>query len=160
MKKLTLGEWASLAEVVASVAVVASLLFVGQSIERNSSEVRAAHLNDIYDASREIDLAVAADPEWSRIVEQGRNGASLSPVEQFRYDAYLVSTIDVWDQMMERRLDGLIAQAAIEAWDRYYVRWLQRHVTETDWARIGWNWEGELTETIEASLRSQLTGTP
>ena len=160
MKKLTLGEWASLGEVVASVAVVASLVFVGQSIERNSSEVRAAHLNDIFDATREIELAVAADAEWSRIVEQGRSGASLSPVEQYRYDAYVVSTIDVWDQVMERRLDELIAQATIEPWDRYFVQWLQRHVTETDWARIGWQWEGELTEKIEANLRSQLIGTP
>jgi|Marorgknorr_s2lv_3_1036020.scaffolds.fasta_scaffold05433_2 hypothetical protein len=42
-------------------AVVAGLGFVGMEIQQNTVASRAAEGNDIYDASREIELAVAAE---------------------------------------------------------------------------------------------------
>ena len=152
MKKLTLREWASLSEVLATIGVVISLVFVGFSVNRNSDEVKAGQLNDIFDATREIELAVAADAEWSRIVLLGRTQDSLSAVEQYRYDAYAVLHLDVWDQLLTRDEDGLMDQAELEAWSRYFERWVRLHLVEASWRRIEWQFEGPLLERVEAAL--------
>jgi hypothetical protein len=140
MRKLSIGEWASLAEVVASLAVVISLAFVGYSIQRNTDEVRAAQANYMYTASREIDLAVASDPEWSRIIVEGRTGGALTPAEWQRYDGYVVSVLDLWDQLLGRYEDDLVDSKVFEGWDAYFEEFTKRHVTADVWGRIKWNW--------------------
>ena len=115
MKKLELTDWAAVAEVIGTVGIIVSLVFVAFSINNNTEEVRASQTNYIYDVSREIELAVAANQEWTRVIVQGRNrNEQLSEIEQFRYDAYLVANIDLWDGMLERYADGLM-RATISA---------------------------------------------
>lgn len=150
MRKLSLAEWASLAEVVASLAVVISLAFVGYSIQRNTAEVRAGHANSMYTASREIDLAVASDPEWSRIIAEGRAGGALTPAEWHRYDGYVISVLDLWDQLLGRHDDGLVDSKVFEGWDAYFEEFTTRHVSADVWGRIKWNWpSGQLIPRIQ-----------
>ncbi len=141
-------------ETLGFLAVVAGLAFVGMEIRQNNTLAQAAQQNDIYDASREIDLAVAADPEWSRIVVEGRTQGSLSAVEQYRYDVYVVSTLDIWDQLLTRHGDGLMSQSDIDAWNQYFELWVERHLSEALWERLEWQWTDDpLTQSVEAVFR-------
>jgi hypothetical protein len=139
-------------ETLGFLAVVASMAFVGWEIRQNTVASQAAEQNDIYDASREIELAVAADPEWSRIVVEGRSEGGLSSVEQYRYDVYVQSTLDLWDQLLTRYDDGLMDPATIEAWSRYFEQWVERHLSEAAWQRIEWQFEGAMPQSVEAAL--------
>jgi hypothetical protein len=49
MRRLTLGEWASIAEIVSAVAVVISLIYVGYQINQNTEEVRASNRQELVD---------------------------------------------------------------------------------------------------------------
>lgn len=140
IRKFTLVEWASLGELVASVAVVISLVFVGYTIERNTREVRATHADNIFTAARDIEIAIASDPEWSRVIVEGRGGGALTSVEWHRYDAYVIHILDVWDQMLSRHEDGLLESAFFEDWDGFFEEFAMRHVTADTWRRIEWQW--------------------
>ena len=143
-------------ETLGFLAVVAGLAFVGMEIRQNNTLAQAAQQNDIFDASREIELAVAADPEWSRIVVEGRTQGSLSAVEQYRYDVYVVSTLDIWDQLLTRNNDGLMSESDIDAWSEYFERWVEIYLSEAGWQRLKWQWpeqEDLLYPSVEAALR-------
>ena len=133
--------------------VVASMVFVGMEIRQNTVAARAAQENDVFDAGREIDLAVGADLEWSRIVVEGRSGGSLSAVEQYRYDVYVVSVLDVWDQLLTRHADGLMNEPGIDAWNQYFEEWVKRHLSRGSWQRLEWQFPpGLLPRSVEAAL--------
>ena len=150
MKTMKLTDWAAFAEVIGTVGVIVSLIFVAFSIDRNTDEARAEQTNHLYDVSRTIELAVAADQEWSRIIVKGRNGDEpLSDVEKFRYDAYLVSVIDLWDGTLDRYTDDLIRLSQLQDWDDYFEEWASRHVSKNAWERIRWQYVGSLREKID-----------
>ena len=67
MRKFTLGEWASIAEIIAAVGVVVSLFFVGLEVRRNTRAVQAATLQSVIDIARQQLLLVASNPELNHI---------------------------------------------------------------------------------------------
>ena len=54
MSMLDLSGWAALAEIVASVAVIVSLLLVAYSIKRNTDEMEVSNSNFLYQLDAEI----------------------------------------------------------------------------------------------------------
>ena len=147
MKKIKLADWAALAEVIGTVGVIVSLIFVAFSINNNTSEFKAAQANQLYESSREVELAVASDHEWARIIVKGqKNEEPLSELEQYRYDVYLVQTMDIWDGLLERYVDGLMSEENLTGWDQYYIDCAERFVSDDAWQRIKWQYAGGITE--------------
>ena len=144
MNRFKLADWAAVAEVIGTAGVIVSLIFVAFSINSNTEEARASQTNYLFESSREIELAVATDHEWSRIVVKGRGRSEpLSEIEQFRYDAYLVANIDLWDWMLDRYDDGLMTDINLDGWDRYFVGWTKSNISESDWQRLRWQYDGD-----------------
>ena len=65
MRKLSLGEWSSLAEIVATVAVVISLMFVGYSINRNSYILQSTNDSLIFEIQDSIMAEMASSSATS-----------------------------------------------------------------------------------------------
>ena len=86
MKRLNLGEWASVAEIVAAGAVVVSLFFVGFEIRRNTRATQAATLQSAIDIARQQVLLMASNAELNRISMVGDNDPSkLNADEKLRF---------------------------------------------------------------------------
>lgn len=86
MRKPTLSEFAQLAEVVAALAVVVSLLYVGRELQDNTAAIRAESLQSVADASGQFLATLAADADLARIRFVGdRDPSQLTPVEAYRY---------------------------------------------------------------------------
>jgi hypothetical protein len=157
VKRLDLTGWAAIAEVIGTVGIVVSLIFVAYSINTNTDEVRASQTNVIFDTARHIDLSVASDSEWARIVVQGRSHKGhLSEVDQYRYDIYLVAVMDLWDQLLVRVQDGLMSEGMIVDWEIYFGEWVERHMTDSDWQRVEWQYLGDIRTKVEAALSAEL----
>ena len=69
----------------------------------------------------------------------------------------IVSTLDLWDQVLTRHLDGLMSQSDIDGWSEYFGACVTRHVSEAVWQRLQWQWPGEagssLRQAVESALR-------
>lgn len=75
-----------MAEVVAAVAVIVSLLYVGRELRSNTAAIRAGSLQGVADASAALLLTVAADSDLSRIRRLGnRDASALTEAEAYRY---------------------------------------------------------------------------
>lgn len=129
VKRLDLTGLAAIAEVIGTVGIIVSLIFVAYSINSNTDEVKASQTNVIYEMSREIELTVASDPEWVSIILRGRSHTDqLSEIDQYRYDAYLIAILDLWDQLLFRNTDGLMDEGIVEDWDVYFDDWVEHYM--------------------------------
>ena len=87
---MKLEKWAQVAEIVAAVAVVVSIVYLGREVESNTSAVRGAAMQAIAATDAQILMAVAADAQLSEIVRVGQQTpAQLSPAEVFRYRMFM-----------------------------------------------------------------------
>jgi hypothetical protein len=82
MSKLKLSEWANLAEIGASLVVVASLAYVGLEINQNTKAVHAATFQGFVGNLTQVDLAVVTNPNLDRIIRTGE----LSPDDLSKQD--------------------------------------------------------------------------
>ena len=66
VKRLDLAGLTATAEVIGTIGIIVSLVFVAYSVNSNTNAVKASQTNVVYEASRQIELAVASDPEFEK----------------------------------------------------------------------------------------------
>jgi hypothetical protein len=134
MSKLTLGQWSDLSQVVSAVAVVASLVYVGVEIGRNTEASRAATRQSIAETDFEyvgstLDAALLVEAE-----ARYEAGLELSATDRFilRERQHLNFRIfeNAYYQYQVGRLEP-------ETWQRY--RWIiSRLLTLNEPAQAMW----------------------
>jgi hypothetical protein len=137
MKKLSLRDWAAISEIVAAVAVIISLVFVVLSINRNTTELQAQNINDLYDSLREIETTVLADSGLAEIVRSVETGSydSLSEKDAFRYTIFIVQHLSIWEQMYARKQDGSVSAEIYAGWLEYFTLFARQAVPRPVWER-------------------------
>jgi hypothetical protein len=113
MKNKQLARWASIAEIIAAVGVIVSLIFVAFSVNRNTAMIEAAEESKFLDAWREVaQLPFYTDAELASIQLKVHSGYELNPLVAMRWENYLRALFDTWWQLHNSYLDGLISEQA------------------------------------------------
>ena len=84
MKRLTLPEWAAIADIVGTVAVVVSLLFLAHTIEQNTAVTQSANDNFLYELDDRQQADVDLTEDLATILLKHYNGEELSGIDEFR----------------------------------------------------------------------------
>lgn len=122
MRRLTLGEWAAVGELIATVAVVVSLLFVAYSIDQNTEAIHGSMDNLLFEQHAELANLILADPELAAIVIKKRNGdADLTDIETVRWEKYQLNLLDIWAMAFARHAADLLGDDQWKAWDDYFA---------------------------------------
>ena len=109
--KLKLADWASVAEIIGTLAVVVSLLLLVRSVDQNTEVITASEANNIWESWRQVAvLPVLNNPQLAEVRSKVMDSQQLSAVEQIQWDVYLAAQIDLFAQLFERRNSGLIAE--------------------------------------------------
>ena len=83
---MTLEEFNYIAEIIASIAVIASLIYVALEVRQNTVAVRLNTLHDVKDTIRETNLLVAKEGDLAEIVFEGlADLAKLSGAPKARF---------------------------------------------------------------------------
>ena len=129
-------DWAAYAEIIGTVAVVISLVFVVQSIDQNTRAVEAAEMNNIYAGWREaVIVPVLNDPDLADTIAKARAGDALTPGEQIRWDIFVGGKMDNWSQLFNLHENGVISTEVWQGWDGgFWVHW-DRDEMASAWAR-------------------------
>lgn len=93
MPKVSLGEWASIAEVIGAVAIVISLIYVGLEINQNTTEVRESNRQELVNRSFHATGRVATNPSLATAFQKVSAGDELDPVEELQYTFFVRSMI-------------------------------------------------------------------
>lgn len=114
MGKRTIAEWASFAEIVSATAVVASLIYVGYQIHRNTIVGLAANRQSI--AARAQELALfSAETNINRLMfDPGSDDIEITDLERNRLEAYVGALLRTTEEAYLLYRDGLLEK---EYWE-------------------------------------------
>ena len=90
MSRFKLAEFAQIAEIVAAIAVIISLIYVGKEVQNNTSAIRGASMQAIATTDADALMTIASDADLSEIVRLGdQDPSQLSPADAFRYNLFM-----------------------------------------------------------------------
>lgn len=154
MRKLSLSEWASLAEIIGAFAVVISLILVVSSVDRNTAAISAQVDDASYAAVREVNFNLLNNPELFEITLRAvENPDNLNEVELEKYKVWLHIYLDLWERHYDWETTGLMVDNSDAGWDRYFSAWTKRYVTREIWGDIKWRFtDTKFTNKVELAL--------
>ncbi len=125
MKKLTLSDWGSIAEIIATIAVIVSLALVIGSIRQNTAVVRAASESSLYDLTDRWLADAFSNPtvivNWNRLLE----GETLEETEFLQVRVMISRSMNAWENAYSNYKAGLLSD---ELWELL-------HASNLDWAK-------------------------
>ena len=156
MKKLTLTEWAAAGEIVGTIAVVISLLFVGYSINRNTDATQASSENILFERHTDLANHFMTDPTLAELMVKRRNGdAELSEVEVIRWEKYELNMLDIWALAHSRYQRELLSEDQWMTWDRYFIHIFSiegEAISKTRWEELNYGFDKEFWGHVGAAL--------
>jgi len=148
MRKLGLSRWAAIAEIVATVAVVFSLLLVAYSIGRNTDEMETSNSNFLYQLDEHIGSDLSTDLRLATIfVKMGQNEA-LSDTEKFQYVALWERYLGVWEIAWTQYKSESLTFIDWRDWDVYLSDSVTGSLPEEWWIEIRSNYKPEFVEHV------------
>jgi hypothetical protein len=139
-----LANLAAWAEIVAAIAVVASLAYVGREIRQNTAATEGATYQEIVRASNEYLLAIAGDSALAAIVTRGdADMTSLSVEDGVRY--FNVKRV-LWRNMENAYVQHERGVLADSEWAVYH------RIACTSWHEASWPWHRDALNPAFVSL--------
>ncbi|WP_412061290.1 hypothetical protein [Rubrivirga sp. IMCC45206] len=101
-RRLGLSEWADLAQIAGTVAVLVSLVYVGVQLRQATDQLERQESNATQSQWQAIRLLIAGDRDAARVWTEGLAGDSLDAVDAARFDRLLEehawATVHIWDR--------------------------------------------------------------
>ena len=117
MRKLTLSECAQIAEVVAAIAVVLSLVYIGVGLRDNTAAIRSASVQAITTTSISGLIAQTTNADLSRL----RRAGDIDPTQLTEDEAYRYSTLyrQIWLSFQNVFLQRDLGVIGADLWGTY-----------------------------------------
>ncbi len=149
MRKIDLSGWAAIAEIVATVAVVFSLLLVAYSIRRNTDEMETSNSNFLYQLDEQIAGDLSRDIRLATIfVKMGQKDA-LSDIEKFQYVKVQERYLGVWEIAWTQYKSGSLAFIDWRDWDQYLSDSVTGALPKAWWIDIRSDYKPEFAEHVD-----------
>jgi len=156
VKKLTLSEWAATGEIVGTIAVVISLLFVAYSINRNTDATQASSENILFERHTELANQFMIDATLAELMVKRRNGnADLTEVESIRWEKYELNMLDIWALAHNRYQRELLSEDQWVTWDRYFTHMFSNEgeaISKTRWEELQYGFDTQFWRHVGTAL--------
>ena len=116
MTKLALRDWASVAEIIGTIAVVVSLLFVAYSVNHNTEVLQSLNDNLLYEYDEHGISDIVNDPSMAAILVKLDNNEPLTATENERFLQYRYRTLNMWELAHDRYVEGLFPEEKWVGW--------------------------------------------
>lgn len=156
VRRLTLSEWVAVGELVGTVCVLVSLLFVIYSINQNTAALQGSTENLLFERHTELVNHFMDDPSLAAILVKMRGeNPELDEIEAVRWEKYQLHLLDIWALAYNRYRRDLLAQEEWDAWNRYFTD-LFRHggerLTKSRWEELRYGYGDRFWTHVNGSL--------
>ncbi len=118
MRSLKLSEWANVAEILASVVIVASLAYVGLEINQNTKALQNESYQYVLTTLAEGQNILATDKDFHRVFSTGeRSPSDLSDEEWARFAIFVLVRWSAWEYLYMMKQEDSISPVAWTAFD-------------------------------------------
>jgi hypothetical protein len=135
LRKLNLQNWAAIAEIVGTVAIIVSLIFVVHGLNQNTKALQAANLNQIYERSDSLNSDLASSPELASLYVKKVFGVEGLTAEEAQFAIVMRRDLNQWEQFWHWHRDGVVGDELWEDW-AYYAEYLSNNFRRELWLGI------------------------
>ena len=133
MRKKTLQDWAAIAEIVGTVAIVVSFIFVVQGLNQNTKALKVANLNQIYGAADDLNSDIVSSPELASLYVERVFGVNGLKAEEAQFVIVMRRELNQWEQFYFWNRDGVISDDDWQNWDAYFSEVFSDHFPKAWW---------------------------
>ena len=148
------------AEIVASVAVVASLIFVVASLKQNTAALQSINDNFVYELQNERLSSVSNNAELAEIVVRAAAGEELSETEQLRYEFWVMRDLNAWEMAYIRHAEGMMPPSQWIAWDESFRNSVLSRMPEEFWNNERTSYGENFQKHVDAAYAEKRRATP
>jgi len=149
MRKLSLSEWASVAEIFGALMVVVSLLFLTHEVNQNTSEIRNASENTAYDRIDSLNSDLTGDPELASLWAKRVYDLDIAPGPEAQLLHVLRREMNQWEQFYYWHQQGIVTPGTWGGWDAYYARLFKKALPRDWWAGLKGSVDPEFAEHVD-----------
>jgi len=150
MSMLDLSGWAALAEIVASVAVIISLLLVAYSIKRNTGEMEVSNSNFLYQLDAQIGGDISRDVRLATILLKMERKEDLTGVEKIQYVALQERYLGLLEIAWTQHKSGSLALIDWRDWDKYLSNYVTDGLPKEWWVEMRSIYKSEFAEHVDS----------
>ena len=136
MSKLSLTQWAAVSEIIGTVAVVISLLFLAFSVKKNTVVMQASNDNFVYELQFARVRDIVSSPGMASIYVKLNQNKELSAEERERFYWDKLQEVGTWEIAFNRYRDGVFSNEQWEGWNNFYASSLTNQFSAESWAEI------------------------
>ena len=145
-----LSRWAALAEIVATVAVVLSLLLVAYSIKRNTDEMEITNSNFLYQLEAQIAGDLSRDVRLATMLLKMEQKEALTDVEKIQYVALQERYLGLLEIAWTQYKSGSLAFIDWRDWDKYLSDYVTDGLPEEWWIEMRSRYKPEFAEHVDS----------
>lgn len=153
MKKRSLSDWAAIAEITGTGAILVSLIFVVVSIRQNTAELRLQNENFLFQLQDSARADFVSSPWLVDISVKVDNGEELTPSERMRYFGHTVRYVNVWEMIFYWNESGHIEAQSWRDWDDYYSSDIEGWLPEELWAELRATYPSDFVEHVDRKYK-------
>jgi len=150
MSMFDLAGWAALAEIIATVAVVLSLLLVAYSIKRNTGEMETANSNFLYQLDAQIAGDLSRDVRLATMLLKMEQKEALTDVEKIQYVALQERYLGLLEIAWTQYKSGSLAVIDWRDWDKYLSDTVTDVLPKEWWIEIRSKYKPEFAEHVDS----------
>ena len=147
---LDLSGWAALAEIVASVAVIISLLLVAYSIKRNTGEMEISNSNFLYQLDEQIGGDISRDVRLATILLKVERKEDLTGVEKIQYVALQERYLGLLEIAWTQHKRGSLALIDWRDWDKYLSDYVMGGLPKEWWIEMRPLYKPEFADLVDS----------
>ena len=151
MIKLSLKEWAAIAEIVGTAGVIISLLLVAHSINRNSELVQSAHSTLMYEMSATAVDEQIEDGDYAIFSAKRSYGLEFQDKNEAKTLYSLLRYLSHWELLIFRNGDGLVDDETYLSWSEYYGDMIARDMDIEWWDAVKIDYDQSLVDMVDAA---------
>ena len=136
MKNRNLAEWAAISDILETAAVVASLIFVAYSVNRNTMVMQSANDTFVYQIQDERVRDIANSSELASIELKVRNNEEVSEIDKHRMISQHLRELNMWELAFVQYNQGLYSPEQWNNWNGYYEIDLIEKLPEEWWGEV------------------------
>lgn len=155
MPKLNLKEWAAVSEIIASIGVIVSLLFLAYSVQKNTVQTQAANDNFLYELQYARTRDITANPGVAALYTKLRLGEELTEIENTQLLWDNLQQLGTWEIAFVRHRDGVYSDSRWEAWDMYFRAALPETFAKDHWVEVRHWYEEDFRDYVDSVYAEQ-----
>lgn len=132
---MTLEQYAQIGEIIAAIAVIASLIYVARELHQNTSQTRFTVAENQIAISKHMVKPVVEDRAFAELWAKGDSEFdALDPIDQQRLILFEWQAINAWSNAFEYRQQNLLSDA-----EWHHQLWIYKNMGRRESVRAAWS---------------------